>query len=922
MQKRIYFCGETPNNAAADSKETKNCLGGKGQSLAIMTNIGLPVPGFYTIQCNVCNEYFQAGNVWPAGLKEENSMSVHKLAEKMGKRFYNHEQLKQVIGADYQTISVEEFKKRAADPKVPTALLLSVRSGAVQSLPGMMDTVLNLGLNEFTVRLLAGKNPDNERYVLDSYRRFIMMFSDIVIGVDSKVFDNKLHEIKQKFGRVQDFELTADELREVVAAFLKLAEEKAGKPFPQDIDEQLYLAINAVFASWNNPRAFTYRNMNKIPHDGGTAVNICAMVFGNMNNISGSGVGFTRCPKTGVTFDYLYGEFLKNAQGEDVVAGTRTPINIFTMREDPSDNGIWKRIYSELAAVYKKLEEQYNDLVDLEFTVEDGKLYMLQARSGKRTAFAMAKLAIDFVKEGKWTKEHALLQIEPNKLNEFLFPRFDPAELKKAKPVTKGLSASPGAAVGQIVFNPDKATKLKAENNMKIILTREETSPEDIQGMAAAVGILTSCGGQTSHAAVVARQMGKTCVCGCSEIHIDEHKGTVKLPNGEILHELDWISIDGTTGNVYKGQVAQIDAEITPELQIILDWSDEIRTLKVRTNSDTKKDCAIALKYGCEGIGLTRSEHQFFEKSKIKAMRKMILAKDDAMRAKALIDLKNYQKSDFVDLFTAMDGRPVNIRLLDPPLHEFLPSGQPELIAELSKEMNISVQEIQEQIDSLHEQNPMIGFRGCRLGVVYPEINEMQIKAIFEAAIEVKKATGKVPGVEIMFPFIIAEKELKYFIDMTTRCKEIVFAELKDEVPYTCGSMVEIPRAAIVADKLAAICDYFSFGTNDLTQTTLGCSRDDSGRFMPVYLNKGLLKADPFVSLDQEGVGELVKMTIQKARSVKPNFKVGICGEQTDPVSIEFLHNVGLNYISCSPFRVMVARVSCAIAAIKAKMAK
>lgn len=556
-----------------------------------MTQIGLPVPGFYTIACSVCNEYFNAGKQWPQGLKEENFAAMEKLQKIMNKTFYNEKQLKQVIGEDYAKLSHEEFMKKASDAKALTPLLVSVRSGAAQSLPGMMDTILNLGLNDFTSKILIAKNPTNERYVQDSYRRFIMMFSDVVLGVDSKLFEAKLTEIKKKYNRSQDCDLTAEELREVVAVFLKLTEEKTGKPFPQDVDDQLYLAVNAVFASWFNPRAVIYRNMNKIPHDLGTAVNICAMVFGNMNFISGSGVGFTRCPKTGVKFDYLYGEFLKNAQGEDVVAGTRNPINIFTMKDDESDNGIWKRIYAELSEVYQKLETHYNDLVDLEFTIENGKLYMLQARSGKRTAFAMVKVAIDMVAEKKWTKEHALLQIDPNKLYEFLFPRFDPKALKAAVHVAQGLSASPGAAVGQIVFNPDVATKLKAENNMKIILTREETSPEDIAGMNAACGILTSCGGQTSHAAVVARQMGKTCVCGCSEIIIDEHHGTVKLPSGEILKELDWISIDGSTGKVYKGKIDLIDAEITADLQHVLEWADEIRTLKIRTNSDTRKDC-------------------------------------------------------------------------------------------------------------------------------------------------------------------------------------------------------------------------------------------------------------------------------------------------------------------------------------------
>ena len=884
--KRIFFNGETPNNCEAGSNEAKQSLGGKGQSLAIMHSIGLPVPPFYTIQCQVCNEFFQAGNVWPAGLKEENQEALRKLQEVQGKVFYNDAALQKHIGANYKTMSEEEFKQKAVN--APNVLLVSVRSGAAQSLPGMMDTILNLGLNDYTSKLMIAKNPTKERFVQDSYRRFIMMFSDVVLGVDSKLFEQKLNMIKQKSNKTLDTELDVSELREVVKEYLALTKEKTGKDFPQDVDDQLYLAINAVFASWNNPRAFAYRNMNKIPHTGGTAVNICTMVFGNMNNISGSGVGFTRCPKTGITFKDLYGEFLKNAQGEDVVAGTRTPIDIATMKTDESDNGIWKRIYGELQNVYATLEKYYNDLVDLEFTIEDGKLYMLQARVGKRTGFAMVKLAIDFVKEGKWTKEHALLQIDPNKLNEFLFPRFDPAKLKEATAVAKGLAASPGAAVGQIVFNPAKCQQLKNENNMKLILTREETSPEDIQGMASATGILTSCGGQTSHAAVVARQIGRTCVCGCSTIVINEHEGTVKLPNGEILKELDWVSIDGSTGNVYKGAIPQIEAEITPELKQILEWADETRTMMIRTNSDTKKDCLTALKYGAQGIGLTRSEHMFFEPTKIKAVRRMILSKNKEQRAEALKDLLQMQKQDFIDLYTAMDGRPVNIRLLDPPLHEFLPH-EDKLIEELSEVMKMSVKEIKEQILEYKEQNPMIGFRGCRLGVVYPEINEMQIRAIFEAAIEVKQATKKVPGVEIMFPFIISDKELQYFVDMAKRISKEVFAEKHDEVPYTCGSMVEIPRAAIVADKLASVCDYFSFGTNDLTQTTLGCSRDDCGRFMPQYLNHGFLKADPFVSLDQEGVGELVKMTIQKARSVKPHFKVGICGEQTDPVSVEFL---------------------------------
>lgn len=878
--RRVYFFGETPENQPANSELCRKVLGGKGISLAAMIKLGMPVPLGFTITCQTCVEYQKTAS-WPEGLKEEVASNLKLLEEKMGKTFGDN----------------------------TNPLLVSVRSGAAVSMPGMMDTILNLGLNDESVKGLAAVT-GNARFAYDSYRRFMQMFGDVCLGIDHDKFEHALDAVKTRYGRKTDPELTADELEEVCEAYRKICVAATGKTFPQCPHEQLELAINAVFKSWTNPRAQAYRTLNKLDHNMGTAVNVQSMVFGNTGDDSGTGVGFTRCPKTGEKFSYLYGEFLQNAQGEDVVAGIRTPVNL---KEMPTINASWKACYDELSLIYAKLEGYYNDMVDLEFTVENGKLWMLQARAGKRTGFAMVRIAIDMCKEGMLTEEEALLRIDANKINEFLFKRFDPS----VKPVVlgKGIPASPGAAVGIICFCPMRTCEL-AEQGKKVILTRIETSPEDILGMDRAVGILTARGGQTSHAAVVARGMGKCCVAGADCCQINYATKTLVIGDRK-FKEGDFISINGTTGEIYNGAVQTIEPGITDDLQTIMDWSDKYRVLKIRTNADTPHDAAVARKFGAEGIGLCRTEHMFFAADRIMAMREMILSDDEGARRTALNKLLPFQREDFIGIFKAMDGKGVNIRLLDPPLHEFLPHTR-DLQKKLAEDMNKKHRHIHERVEDLHEVNPMLGFRGVRLGIVYPEISEMQVRAILEAACIVSRE-GVTVKPEIMIPVLFSENEMEIMHALVNRVAASVFKEHGTTVDYEVGTMIELPRACVMADKIAQTAQYFSFGTNDLTQTTFGISRDDAGKFIPKYIDRGIFKVDPFVTLDQQGVGALMKMAIEGGRSTRTDMKIGICGEQTDPASILFLHKIGLNYVSCSPYRVPVARVAAAIAAIKAR---
>jgi pyruvate,orthophosphate dikinase len=861
----------------------KNLLGGKGANLAEMTGLGLPVPQGFTVSTEACTRYYDDGQVVSDDI-------VAQIFEAMGK--------------------MEEITdKKFGDPKNP--LLVSVRSGARASMPGMMDTILNLGLNDVAVTGLASLT-GNERFAFDSYRRFIQMFSDVVMGIPKAKFEDILDEMKEEKGASSDTDLTADDLKEVVKKYKALYLAEQGEEFPQEPKAQLMEAIKAVFRSWDNPRAIVYRRMNDIPGDWGTAVNVQAMVFGNMGEDSGTGVAFTRNPATGEK--KLYGEFLINAQGEDVVAGIRTPRPISELQASMPE------VYDQFASYAQKLEDHYRDMQDMEFTIERGKLYMLQTRNGKRTAAAALKIAVDLVAEGKLTKEEALLKVEPKQLDSLLHPQFDADALKKAKVIAKGLAASPGAASGKICFTAEAAVEMAAAGE-KVVLVRMETSPEDIEGMYAAQGILTARGGMTSHAAVVARGMGTCCVSGCGDLNISESAKTMTLPDGSVYKEGDYISIDGSTGNIYGEAIATKPAELTGDFGTIMQWADEIRTLKVRTNADTPKDAAQALSFGAEGIGLCRTEHMFFHEDRIAAMREMIVSKTVDQRVRALNKLLPMQKQDFKGIYEVMGELPVTIRLLDPPLHEFLPQND-EDIKELAKEMIIPVEELRSAIASLHEFNPMMGHRGCRLAVSYPEIAEMQTRAIMEAAVEVSQEKGISIVPEIMIPLIGEIKELKYVKDVVVKACEDVIAEKGFAIKYLVGTMIEIPRAALTADEIATEAEFFSFGTNDLTQMTFGFSRDDAGKFLDDYYNKKIYEFDPFAKMDQDGVGKLVKMAVELGRKARPDIKLGICGEHGgEASSIKFCHDIGLNYVSCSPFRVPIARLAAAHAVILAKQA-
>lgn len=868
--KYVYFFGNTESEGTG---QMKNLLGGKGAGLAEMTNLGVPVPPGFTITTEACVEY-QKLDDYPSGMWDEALEAMKKLENSLNKKFGD-----------------------MSDP-----LLVSVRSGARVSMPGMMDTVLNLGLNDDTVKGLATISGD-KRFALDSYRRFIQMFSDVVLGIENNRFEEVIKEMKKSKNVEVDTQLDEEDMFNLVERFKRLVSEELGRPFPQDVYEQLKFSVNAVFNSWNNQRAKTYRRLNKIPDEWGTAVNIVAMVFGNMGNTSGTGVAFTRNPSTGEK--EFFGEFLINAQGEDVVAGIRTPEPISQLKDEMPE------VFEQLEEVYRKLENHYKDMQDIEFTVERGQLFMLQTRNGKRTAKAAVKIAYDMNKEGLIDKDTAVKRVEPAQVDQLLHPMIDPDEQYKS--IARGLPASPGAAVGKVVFTADDA-ELWASKGEKVILVRNETSPEDIGGMDAAEGILTATGGMTSHAAVVARGMGKCCVAGCGALNIDEKSKKITVDDKQV-NEGDRITINGTTGEVILDEVTLIEPELSGEFAKILEWADEIRTMGVRTNADTPKDSGTARKFGAEGIGLCRTEHMFFEGNRIDAVREMILAENKDGRKKALFKIKPYQKEDFVGIFKAMEGLPVTIRLLDPPLHEFIPHTEEDL-NKVAESSGVEPAVLRRKAEELKEFNPMLGHRGCRLGITYPEIYEMQVYAIIEAACEVKKEGMDVLP-EIMIPLVGDEKELSILREMTVNVADEVIANYNIELKYLVGTMIELPRASLTADEIAANADFFSFGTNDLTQTTFGLSRDDSGRFLPQYIEKGIYKEDPFVSIDQNGVGELVKIGVEKGRSVKGNLKTGICGEHGgDPASIDFCQKIGLDYVSCSPFRVPVARLAAAHAAL------
>lgn len=871
-KKWVYFFGDGKTDGQSGNKVL---VGGKGANLAEMVELGIPVPAGFTITTEACTEFYQNNQAWPEGLEAQILENLARVEAAMGGKFGD-----------------------ATNP-----LLLSVRSGARVSMPGMMDTVLNLGLNDDTVQGLIAKS-NNPRFAFDSYRRFIQMYGDVVMGVDHAKFEAALSALKEAKGVTDDTELTAEDLQELVSQYKEIVKSDAGKLFPEDPLEQLRGAINAVFLSWNTPRAIRYRQMNDIPHDWGTAVNVQAMVFGNMGENSGTGVAFTRNPSTGE--NVFYGEYLMNAQGEDVVAGIRTPLPIRTLE------GAKPEIYRELVDIYKKLEQHYKDMQDIEFTIQENKLYLLQTRVGKRTAQAAVRIAVEMVEEGLIDKKTAVMRVEPEQLDQLLHKQIDPnAEVNV---IAKGLPASPGAAIGRIVFSAEDAEAWK-ERGEQVILVRNETSPEDIGGMDAAEGILTARGGMTSHAAVVARGMGKCCVAGCGDARINEAKREVNI-NGTILKEGDWITLNGTTGEVILGKVDLIDPELTGNFGTLMEWADEFRALGIRTNADTPNDARVAREFGAEGIGLCRTEHMFFEGDRIKAVRQMILSKDQEGREKALALLLPYQKDDFIGIFKEMKGLPVTIRLLDPPLHEFLPT-EPEAIKELAEEMGVSFEELSQTVESLKELNPMLGHRGCRLGVTYPEIYAMQARAIFEAAAELTKAGQKVVP-EIMIPLVGVVKELELMKDVCVEVAEAVQKEYGVELEYSIGTMLELPRAAVTADKIAKVAEFFSFGTNDLTQMTFGYSRDDAATFLPAYTDKGILEKDPFQTLDQEGVGSLVEIGVQKGLEANPNLKLGVCGEHGgDPASIDFFHRVGLTYVSCSPFRVPIARLAAAQANIR-----
>ena len=868
----------------------KNLLGGKGANLAEMASIGLPVPPGFTISTAMCTRYYEEGEAFPDSLRAEVADGLTHIEGITGKKFGN-----------------------AADP-----LLVSVRSGARVSMPGMMDTVLNLGLNDATVEGLAATSGD-ERFAWDSYRRFIQMYSDVVLGLDHGAFEEALEIAKEDKGFHLDTELSADDWKALVAEFKGLVEEQWGKPFPQDVHDQLWGAIGAVFGSWQSDRAKVYRRLNDIPGSWGTAVNVQAMVFGNMGDTSATGVAFTRDPSAG--HNAYYGEFLINAQGEDVVAGIRTPQYLTKVaREEAGAKPLsmeeaMPEAYAELAAVFDRLERHYRDMQDIEFTVQQGKLWMLQTRSGKRTAKAALKIAVDMAAEELITREEAIARVDPQALDQLLHPTLDPEA--KRDVLTKGLPASPGAASGAAVFDADTAEKMAADGKA-VILVRTETSPEDIHGMHAAKGILTARGGMTSHAAVVARGMGRPCVSGAGALSIDAKKKVARIGD-RTVGEGDLLTIDGTTGEVMAGEVATIQPELAGDFGTLMEWADEVRRLKVRANAETPLDCQTARDFGAEGVGLCRTEHMFFEASRITAVRQMILASDEAGRRVALERLLPEQRSDFAAIFEVMAGLPVTVRLLDPPLHEFLPHEEAEF-AEVATAAGIDVDTLKRRAAELHEFNPMLGHRGCRLGVTYPEIYEMQARAIFEAALDVAEKSGEAPIPEVMIPLVATKRELELMKAVVDRTAKAVFEERGKTVEYLVGTMIELPRAALRAGEIAEAGEFFSFGTNDLTQTTLGVSRDDAARFLGAYVEQGIYAKDPFVSIDVDGVGELVKLAAERGRATRPEIKLGICGEHGgDPASIAFCESVGLDYVSASPYRVPIARLAAAQAALKAR---
>ena len=863
------------------SKDMRNLLGGKGANLAEMTNIGLPVPQGFTVTTEACTSYYDNGRKLSDEIMNQIDEKIHELEKITGKTL--------------------------GDAKNP--LLVSVRSGARASMPGMMDTILNLGMNDEVARGFS-EVTNNKRFVYDSYRRFIQMFADVVMEFPKSSFERKFDAIKEEKGVELDTELTAEDLEEVVAIYKEEYKKLAGCEFPQDPKEQLMAAVEAVFRSWMNDRAITYRRLNDIPSTWGTAVNVQEMVYGNRGETSGTGVAFTRNPATGE--NHLFGEYLMNAQGEDVVAGIRTPQSIDTLKE------VMPECYEQFSKICKTLENHYKDMQDMEFTIEDGKLFMLQTRNGKRTATAALKIAVDMVEEGMLTKEEALLKVDPKQLDQLLHPMFDEASLKAAECVAEGLAASPGAATGHIAFTAEDVIRMHKDGVEDIILVRLETSPEDIEGMNLAHGVLTLRGGMTSHAAVVARGMGTCCVSGCSGLVIDEEKKTLTLKDGRILKEGDYISLDGSTGKVYAEQVKTVEASIIGNFETFMEWADEYRTLEVRTNADTPRDALQAKKFGAEGIGLCRTEHMFFDEERIFNFRKMITASDVESREAALEKILPYQREDFEGLFRAMDDKCVIIRFLDPPLHEFLPKTEEEM-RPLADSLGITYETLKNRVDSLKEFNPMMGHRGCRLAITYPEIAKMQTRAVIEAAINVKKEGIEVHP-EIMIPLVGILKELQFVKKIVVDTAKEVMDKAGVTVDYKVGTMIEIPRAALLADKIAEEAEFFSFGTNDLTQMTFGFSRDDASKYLNDYYQKGILDQDPFATVDQEGVGKLIDMAATLGRKTRSDLELGICGEHGgDPKTIDFCHRVGLNYVSCSPFRVPVARLAAAQAAINNK---
>ena len=855
----------------------RELLGGKGANLAEMTNLGLPIPRGFTITTEACTRYYEDGETIAKEIEDEIFAALSTLEEMTGKKFGDKE----------------------------NPLLVSVRSGARASMPGMMDTILNLGLNQTVVESMATKN---ERFAYDSYRRFIQMFSDVVMEIPKPLFEKAIDEMKEKRGVKQDTELTAADLKELVATFKGIYLKEHGSEFPSDPIVQLKEAVKAVFRSWNNPRAITYRRLNDIPGSWGTAVNVQEMVFGNMGDDCGTGVAFTRNPATGE--NKLFGEYLMNAQGEDVVAGIRTPQPIATLEQTN------KQAYEDFVKYANELEKHYKDMQDMEFTIERGKLFFLQTRNGKRTANAALKIAVDLVNEGMITEKEAVLRVEPNQLDQLLHPNFDQEKLKAAKPVAKGLAASPGAATGKVVFTADRAVEMHEAGEKDLVLVRLETSPEDIDGMNVCHGVLTVRGGMTSHAAVVARGMGTCCVAGCGELVVNEEEKTFTDAQGRVYHEGDYISLDGSTGNVYGEKIDTVDATVSGDFAKLMGWADQYRQMEVRTNADTPKDAKVAYNFGAQGIGLCRTEHMFFAPERIAAIREMIVSKTAEQREKALEKILPMQQGDFEGLFREMKGYPVTIRLLDPPLHEFVPHADEDISA-LAKEMGITFEELKNVVEGLHEFNPMMGHRGCRLDVTYPEIAVMQTKAIIRAAINVNKEGMHIVP-EIMVPLVGEVKELKYVKDIITKTADEEIANAGVQMKYKVGTMIEIPRAALTADEIAKEAEFFSFGTNDLTQMTFGFSRDDAGKFLGSYYEKKIYESDPFAKLDQVGVGKLVKMAVEMGKATRPDIKLGICGEHGgNPPTVEFCHNVGLTYVSCSPYRVPIARLAAAQAAIK-----